>query len=131
MAAKTQGQLIEDLRQALQGIELVITTLTNRMDVIDRNLQQTTTTQAESVIAIGDLKTSIALAKQQVEEMARWRAELGPIVDLKTDIAVVKRDVQEMRKGTDEWGRRIWGVAMMVVGAIVAGVVGYYFRGSK
>jgi chromosome segregation ATPase len=131
MAGKPLGLLIEELRESLQEMRLLITTLTGRMDVIDRDLEQTTTTNAETATTIGDLKTSIALTKQQVEEMARWRAELGPVVDLKTDIAVVKRDVQELRKGSDEWGHRIWGVAMMIVGAIVAGAIGYYFRGSR
>src|SRR3954452_2993267 len=112
----------ERLNEALT----LVTTLNARLDSMNAVIESVTTAHSETTKTVGDSKTTIAVVKQQIDELNRWKGELGP--ELKTEIAILKRDVEELRKAKDEWGRRLWALVSPLVGAIVGAILTYFLK---
>jgi len=125
MPGKTQGDKIDE---AL----VLVNTLTVRLDSMERELKGVTTAHTETTKTVGEVNLAVAVTRQQIDELNRWKADLGPIAELKSEIALLRRDVEELKKTRDEWGRRLWAMAGPIIGALV-GVAGgalitYYLR---
>jgi hypothetical protein len=118
---RTQGDKIDE---AL----VIVNTLTVRLDSMSRDLESITAAHSQTTKAVGEVGPAIAVSRQQIDELNRWKSDLGPIADLKSEIALLRRDIDELRKTRDEWGRRIWTMAGPLLGAVIGAPRGYYLR---
>lgn len=99
-----------------------------RLDSVNRDLESITAAHAQTLKTVGDMNTAVAVSRQQIDELNRWKADLGPIADLKSEMALFRRDIEELRKSRDEWVRRIWAMTGPLLGAVVGAILGYYLR---
>lgn len=121
MPGKTQGDKIDEAF-------VIVDTIAVRLDSVNRDLESITAAHAQTLKTVGDVNTAVAVSKQQIDELNRWKADLGPIADLKSEMALLRRDIEELRKSRDEWGRRIWAMTGPLLGAVVGAILGYYLR---
>ena len=98
------------------------------LDALKRDIEVVTATHEQTSKNLGDVKTSVAVVGQQIDEVNRWKLELGPIADLKSEIAILKRDIEELKKTHDEWGRRLWAMVGPLLGALVGALLTYFLR---
>lgn len=85
---------------------------------------------------VDDLRETLTSLSRQADQ---FDAELTRLVErvvllerhvdqLRLESVGVRQELNEVRKSGDEWGRRLWGVAQVLIGAAVGGLITYLVK---
>jgi outer membrane murein-binding lipoprotein Lpp len=85
---------------------------------------------------IDELSLSVAALTARLDALSDRFIELaGDTSRLRTSteqhttrLTVVEREVENLKKSGDEWGRRLWGLVQVLIGAAVGGAITYLLK---
>jgi chromosome segregation ATPase len=127
MPGKTHSDKIDDLYR-------LVYTLTEQAEELRRDLDRADEEIREAgVEAVREAAEARKVAADALaaarKDFANDLTELRKTVDqLRIDHAVQRRDLDDLRTNRDEWGRRLWGMAQLLIGAAVGGVITYLVK---
>jgi len=76
-----------------------------------------------------DLASRIELLKAEVSRSIARIEHLERQIDpLRIENAILKNDVLELKKSGDAWGRRLWGLIQILIGATVGAGFTYLLK---
>lgn len=91
-------------------------------------IQEIIAQQAGITQGLAELKTEVALLRQQFGEVKQLKEQLEALSSLKVNVAILERTVEELKQTKEEWSRRFWAMLGPILGAVVGVVSGYYLR---
>jgi hypothetical protein len=62
------------------------------------------------------------------ERVERLRQTLVAMGDLSTRVALLEHQVAELKKAQEKWGRRLWMLLAPLAGAVVGALLTYYLQ---
>ncbi len=68
------------------------------------------------------LEAELLRSVARIEQLER---QIDP---LRIENAVVKHEIAELKKAGDEWGRRLWGLVQILIGATVGAAFTYLLK---
>jgi len=90
-------------------------------------------TNTEKIDSLQKFFNQVSLDTQLLEaELSRSVARIEhlerQIDPLRIENAILKHDVSELKKSGDEWGRRLWGLIQILIGATVGAGFTYLLK---
>jgi len=79
--------------------------------------------------SFNDLYVQIELLTADNARMLARVQQLEQLIDpLRIENAVLKHEVAELKKSGDEWGRRLWGLIQILIGASIGAGFTYLLK---
>jgi predicted nuclease with TOPRIM domain len=90
-------------------------------------------TNTEKIDALTRVADQLLARVDKLDDEVEWYSEQVETLRqtdglLRERLAVVEREVETLKKSGDEWGRRWWGLFLLVLGAVVGGLVTYFLK---
>lgn len=128
MPSKTLEDRVDELTKLAHG-------LAEQVRALDGQLSGVVSEKAGLGQEVSGISKMLAVVEQKLLDLRAWKDSFGTIDQIRIDNALLRKEVEELKKWQDEvkkqkdeLGRRLWGLAAPIVGAIVGWLLGYLSR---
>ena len=94
--------------------------------------------QQQAASSVTGFKTALEALALKVTQLQGWKDSIGSFADVKAEIAILKERTDDLKgwkddlkKRSEEWGRKLWMIVPVLIGAIATFLLGYYLGKNR
>ena len=116
-----------NLTDKVNELSALVETLAEQVGSLRQEVERLGTEQGKTADSLADVRIKLDTLRPQLGELKGWKESVGPLDELKIKIGLLLEWKDEIKKKGEEWGRRLWLLVPVIMGAILTFLLGYYF----